>query len=130
MRVSLDITAHLRNRWAPIAWVVAYALVLQALVTSLVDAPRLWDFNSLASICSSGESDHSQDRPPSPTRHDHRGCCVLCGTPGLAAADPDIAEGLLAPLAHGQLLRPFDFLSLSTAIAGQPFQPRAPPAAV
>ena len=128
VRRSLEITARLRNRRAAIAWVVAYVLSLQALVTCLVDARRLWDFNSLASICTSGASDHSQDGSPSPARHEDRGCCVLCGTPGLAAADPDLANSLLARLEHGQLLKPFDFLSLSTAIAGQPFQPRAPPA--
>ena len=130
VRGSPEITSRLRNRRAAIAWLVAYVLFLQALATSFINAPELWAFNSLASICSSGASDHSQDRPFSPVRHDHRGCCVLCGTPGLAATDLGVAEIMSAPLIHGLLLKPFNIVSVSTAVAGQPCQPRAPPLVV
>ena len=130
MRESPEITSRLRNRRAAIAWLVAYALFFQALATSFIDALELWDFNSSASICSSGASDHSQDGPSSPVGHDHRGCCVLCGTPGLAATDIGVAEVMSAPLTHGPLLKPFNIVSVSSVVAGQPCQPRAPPLVV
>lgn len=113
-----------------VAIVVAYALVLSALLSSLAP-PTLGTAGPLDGlstvICLS--SDNAVDQAPGPpANHRHAACCILCMVPGLAATGneilvsaPDYASSRASPLMPRiapSAREPSELL---------PINPRAPP---
>lgn len=115
-----------------VALVAAYALVLQALLSSLglLGQGRANPLDSLAAvICLSSGNTAIQDKgPDAPKSHWHDACCILCAVPGLDAAGteirvaaPDYLASYLSPVIVWRESRPLGAAEML------PIQPRAPP---
>jgi len=120
-------------RWtAFVALVAAYALLLQALLSSLAPLAEAranpLDSVSIIICLSSGDVATQEKAPDVPPDHRHDACCILCAVPGLDAAIagiqiaiPDYQSSWSSPLMTWIETGPFGATELL------PIHPRAPP---
>lgn len=128
MHAHRDITSG--GRRAVVAWLIAYALVLQCLTAGFVNGAEPRGASPLASICTSGAAGEPENNPTGQAQFDHGRHCVLCETAGLIASDNEVERLVPALTAHAALPAPFERMAPRSTIAGQPGQPRAPPTVV
>jgi hypothetical protein len=116
------------KRRGMIAILAAYALLWQAFLGCVTSADFLAPANLAlsASLCTADRDGAPQ--PFVPQHHDRAACCVLCLTPALAGSDADVSHigapriGVTLSAMRVAAAAPLRLL------AGDPRQPRAPPA--
>ncbi|UFZ02730.1 DUF2946 family protein [Bradyrhizobium ontarionense] len=114
-----------------LAWLVAYALLWQALAASLgavagLEPEQTWMAGAICSSTADGNGAEPHGQPAKPGADHGAACCILCLSPSLAAGG--VCSTAFLPVRIGIQLRP-DGGSPVTELAAivHPGQPRAPP---
>jgi hypothetical protein len=123
----------MRRRWSPrqagLALIAAYALALQALLTSFGVGAALVRHQAatIAGVICSGGGASSLPVPIDPPDHDSADCCILCGAPAPTLLDHVSTLKLAAEDLSSRLLAPLGMRHHET-MAWLPSRARAPPA--
>ena len=114
-----------------LVWLVAFAMLWQALAASLGPAAGLapdlaWIAGAICSSTNGSGHDGSHDQPARPDSNHAAACCILCLSPSLAACD--LPNSSIRPVAVGIRRTPTDGSPVTDLAATvHPGQPRAPP---